>query len=632
MKRVIVGTAGHIDHGKTRLIEALTGTDCDRWAEEKERGITIDLGFAHLEQDDLRVGFVDVPGHERFLHNALAGLGGIRIMLLVVAADEGVKPQTREHLAICTLLGIPAAAVALTKIDLVEKDLVDLAQLEIEELLADTPFAKAAVYPVSSTQGNGVPELRHGLLELAGRHHVEPLVGPARLPVDRTFLLQGLGLVVTGTLISGEIRPGDILERGPGGPQARVRGVQVHDRAADVAVAGERTALQLTGIEHRALARGDQLLTPGAFATSRKLVARFHLLADAPKGLTGSTDIRFHLLAGTTGARIRALEPRRLEPGDTGLVEIRLAAPAPMIPGDRFIVRRPSPPATLGGGTVLDTAWRPRRGKALAAALPAVQVPEELLRLWVEQEGEAGIATAPLAQRLGRSAEILEPALEALAQKQRLLAVPAGSGHGQRWLAPAAYRRVKERAERVLATYFRKERLAEAMPKAEAVERIFPGRAAELADVYLDWLGKQQVLSLSGGKITLPGRTAELSSEETGLAAKILQIFDGAGLEPPSPAALRGQTRAKPQILDGLLSYLIDQRRLLRLPGGLIIASSAVDKLTRDLETAQWREFSVADFKKKFGLTRKWAIPLLEQLDSTGVTRRVGDRRQLVGR
>src|SRR5262245_20608176 len=286
MRRAIVGTAGHIDHGKTRLIEALTGIDCDRLAEEKARGITIDLGFAWLTDGDLQLGFVDVPGHERFLHNALAGLGGIRLMLLVVAADEGVKPQTREHVAICSLLGIPAAVVALTKSDLVNDDLLGLAQLEIEELLATTPFAGAPIVPVSAVTGAGLPRLREELLVRAGAVEVpaDP-TRPARLPIDRAFHLKGLGAVVTGTLAAGRVAPGDELEVVPGGARARVRSVQVHGTPREEALAGERTSLQLAGVELADLARGRQLAPAGALAASHRLLARCTWLPDAGKPL-----------------------------------------------------------------------------------------------------------------------------------------------------------------------------------------------------------------------------------------------------------------------------------------------------------------------------------------------------------
>ncbi|MDH3745333.1 MAG: selenocysteine-specific translation elongation factor [Acidobacteriota bacterium] len=632
MKRTIVGTAGHIDHGKTRLIEALTGIDCDRWAEEKTRGITIDLGFAHLEREDIQVGFVDVPGHERFLHNALAGLGGIRVMLLVVAADEGVKPQTREHLAICSLLNIPAAVVALTKCDLVTSDLLELAQLEILELLAPTPFAEASILPVSSVTGEGIEDLESELLELARCYAVVPRQGEAtRLPVDRVFLLKGLGLVVTGTLASGELAPGDVLEKSGSGKKARVRSIQIHGQSRETANAGERTALQLTGMDHQEIERGDQLTAPDAFRPARRLLARFTLLSDAPRAIKGSTAVRVHLLSSNVGGRLRPLEPASLQPGETGLVEIRCSTAITVVPGDHLIVRRPSPPATMGGGQILDTSWRPRRGKKLGKALAALNGERsQILFHWIVGEGERGASTRDLAQRLGVRDEVIEPELEALAKKQKLLSVPPGTGHGQRWLDPEAYRRVSRRAQRELTSYFRKERLAEGMPKAEALERILPGGGAELADVYLDWLTKQRVLTVDGGSVNLPGRQAELSSEESGLARSLLTAFETAALEPPAPSHLSDLVGGKPQTIDGVLEYLIRRGKLLRLPGGLVIAASAVDEVAGDLRKSHWTDFSVGDFKERFGLTRKWAIPLLEHLDSTGTTRRVENRRQIV--
>ena len=275
----------HIDHGKTSLVRALTGIDCDRWEQEKARGITIDLGFAHLESEGLQIGFVDVPGHERFLHNALAGLGGIRILLLVVAADEGVKPQTREHLDICSLLEIPQAVVALTKSDLAAPDLLELAQLELEELLAEGPFAGAPILPVSSHTGDGLDELKKALLDAAAAQALEgePTEEPARLPIDRAFLLKGVGVVVTGTLTSGVIRAGDTLEVHGTAETARVRGVQVHGEARDKALAGERTSLQLTGIEIESLARGLSLTTPGPSARSAICAAAFAFSRTPPR-------------------------------------------------------------------------------------------------------------------------------------------------------------------------------------------------------------------------------------------------------------------------------------------------------------------------------------------------------------
>jgi len=634
MRRAIVGTAGHIDHGKTSLVLALTGIDCDRWAEEKARGITIDLGFAYLFEGDLQIGFVDVPGHERFLHNALAGLGGIRVMLLVVAGDEGVKPQTREHLAVCSLLGIPSALVALTKVDLVSSDLLELAQLEMEELLAGTPFAGAPILPVSSTTGQGIPELKAALVDLASRHAMPSDPDrPVRLPVDRAFHLKGLGVVVTGTLASGTIRPGGTLEILPHAKdrddRVRVRSIQVHGQPREQAEAGERTSLQLTGVALEDLARGVQIGTPEAFESTTSLLGRFTLLPDAPAPLRGFVPVRLHLYASEVIGRMRPLAEGGLAPGETGPVEIRLEAPVTAVRGDRFIIRRPSPPATLGGGEILDPRWRRHRGTTLAAAL--VALPGDLrssLLFWVQEAGERGLDAAEIARRLGQPAVQAAAELRRLAKEDKLLEVAAGSG--ARWIAPAAVQRVTERARRVLKEYFQKDRLAEAMPKAEAVRRILRGRAADLAPVYLGWLEAQKVLAVHGDQVSLPGRSAQLTGEESKLSAAVLERFDKAGLTPPAPSELQQELSAKPQILDGVVRHLVARGELLRLPSGLVLAASAVARLRRDLLSTSWERFSVADFKDRYGLSRKWAIPLLEHLDSTGATRRMGDDRMVV--
>ncbi|HEY0781085.1 MAG TPA: selenocysteine-specific translation elongation factor, partial [Thermoanaerobaculia bacterium] len=465
MLRTIVGTAGHIDHGKTSLVRALTGIDCDRWAEEKARGITIDLGFAHLVDSDLQLGFVDVPGHERFLHNALAGLGGIRVLLLVVAADEGVKPQTREHLAIASLLGLPAALVALTKVDLVESDLAELAALEVADLLAPTTFAGAAILPVSSTTGQGVAELAAALKDLARRHATpaDP-AQPARLPIDRAFHLKGLGVVVTGTLAQGVVRAGEALELLPrrGGERtARVRTIQVHGPARDTAEAGERTSLQLSGVALEELRRGQELVTPGAFAATTSLFGTFTLLPDAPGPLTGFTAVRLHLHAAEAMGRLRPLAADGLRPGESGPVEIRLASPVVAVRGDRFVVRRPSPQATLGGGTVLDPRWHRYRGPSLTPAVAALSGDRAAaLAFWVQEAGERGLSAEEAARRLGIASREAARELAALAKGAgaSFVEVAEGPGHGRTWIAAAAVRRVAERATKVLAEHFQKDR------------------------------------------------------------------------------------------------------------------------------------------------------------------------------
>ncbi len=642
MRRVVVGTAGHIDHGKTRLIEALTGTDCDRWDEEKARGITIDLGFAHLQEGDLQIGFIDVPGHERFLHNALAGLGGIRVMLLVVAADEGVKPQTREHLDICTLLEIPDAIVVLTKVDTVDADLLELAQLEVTELLEATPFADAPLLPVSSVTGEGIDLLRAALVERATAQALDDeamptstasTAPPFRLPVDRAFHLKGLGVLVTGTALTGEIAPGDtvsVLSTGRRGTVtlSRVRGLQVHGATRDLARAGERTALQLAGVELTDVERGTQLATPDLLQASKTLCARLRLLSDAPETLDGWTPIRFHLLSHEVVGKMRPLgDP--IAPGATGLVEIRLAEPAVAIRTDRFIVRRPSPATTLGGGTILDPHWRRRRGALLRAATAAVQDDARALALWVEETGERGCEAASLTRRLGLRTPEIEQELDQLVNDGRLLRV--ASGRGSRWIAPVVSERVLARGRDVLGTFLASDRLARGMPKAAFLAQILPTRARDLADTYLQWLVAAKVIVVNGGLVTTPGRSIELTKDESHLSTSLLAAIEKAGLTPPSPQELSRSLGAKPQILEGVQRYLIEDGKLVSLPTGLIVSTVAINNLRRSLAEAGWTSFSVPEFKDHVGVSRKWAIPLLEHLDSIGVTRRVGDKRQLVG-
>lgn len=630
-RHALVGTAGHVDHGKTALVAALTGIDCDRLAEEKQRGITIDLGFAHLFAGDLELGFVDVPGHERFLHNALAGLGGIRILLLVVAADEGVKPQTREHLAIASLLAIPRAVVALTKRDLVASDLAGLAALEVAELLAPTPFAGAPVFPVSSTTGDGIAALREALVAAAAEEAARslPLGRPTRLPIDRAFHLKGHGAVVTGTLVSGRLASGDALTLLPAGISVRARSLQVHGRPRREAEAGERTAVQVAGADLAQLERGGTLATPEAFAPSRRLCLRFTLLADAPAPLSGFVPVALHLFSQEVPGRLRPLAPPRLAPGESGLVELRLARPVVAARGDRAIVRRLSPAETLGGGELLDPLWRPRRRAAREAALAALGDERSALTFWIGEAGLEGATSAELARRCGRSPAELGETLAAYEREGGLLRASGAEPAAARWLLPRVVEALAAEAKRLLADFFARDRLAAGMPRAEAVKRLLPGRAAELSEVLFSWLVAGRAIALAGDVVTLPGRAGQLAGSDSALARALLERLHAAGLEPPSPAALATDLMAKPQIVDGLLRYLVERGEVVKLPGGLLVARSAFDRLRADLLATGWERFGVGAFKERFGLSRKWAIPLLEQLDSLGVTRRHGDERLL---
>ncbi|HEY4575587.1 MAG TPA: SelB C-terminal domain-containing protein, partial [Thermoanaerobaculia bacterium] len=361
------------------------------------------------------------------------------------------------------------------------------------------------------------------------------------------------------------------------------------------------------------------------------LLARFTLLADAPAPVRGFIPVRLHLYANEVLGRMRPLDPEGLAPGETGPVEIRLQAPVSALRGDRFILRRPSPPTTLGGGEILDPRWRRHRGTILQQALTSLQKDlPAALPFWVQEAGERGVDAADLARRLGLPPAEVAKRLAALARTQKLIEVPEEHGRPRRWINPGAVQRVTERARRVLKEHFQKDRLAESISKAEAVRRILRGRGAELADVYLGWLTAQKVLMVQGDQVTLPGRSAQLTGEESKLSTAVLELYQKAGLAAPSPGEAAQTLGAKPQILDGVIRHLVTRGQMVKLPSGLLLAASVLSGLRQDLLATAWDRFSVADFKDRFGLTRKWAIPLLEHLDSTGATRRVGDDRMVV--
>jgi selenocysteine-specific elongation factor len=575
---------------------------------------------------------VDVPGHERFLHNALAGLGGIRIGLLVVAATEGVMPQTREHLAICGLLGIPSVLVALTKTDLVEDDLAELAELEIEEFLEDTPYAGSPVFRVSAVSGEGLEGLRRGLLDLASGHVLaEHPEDPVRFPIDRAFLLKGLGTVVTGTLVSGIIEQGDHLALLPGVNAVRIRNIQIHGEDRPYASAGERTSLQVGGVGLESLRRGLQLVTPAAFQATTRLCARFRLLKDSPVEIDEPTEIRFHLYATEVLGTLRALRPTKLEPSDEGIVEIRLREAVVMGRGDRFIVRRPTPATTLGGGTILDPQWSHPRRKNLPGALEALsRSTGEAVHHWIEASGARGLVLEDLIPRLALPRARIQTVLAELVESERLLEISEDPGEPPRWLATTVFERLVERASKVLERFFERKRLAVAMPKAHWVAQVLPKLSPRLTEYYLVSLQRLGILELEGDMVTLPGRRVELSERERRAVAELLKAMEAGGLSPPDADALRATISPEaPVVFDAAVEHLLATGQLVRLPNRALISASGIERLKESLRDRGSDNLTVQEFKDRFELTRKWAIPLLEHLDSIGFTRRAGDLRLL---
>jgi selenocysteine-specific elongation factor len=633
MKHVIVGTAGHIDHGKSALVLALTGTDPDRWEEEKRRGITIDLGFAHLDLGaDLRIGFIDVPGHERFVKNMLAGVGGIDIVLLVVAADESIKPQTREHFDICRLLGIRQGLIVVTKADLVERDVLDLVRLEVQEFVAGSFLDGAPILAVSARTGEGLEELKQELRRLSLELPPKPADLPFRLPIDRSFVMKGFGAVVTGTLIAGTVEKEAEVEIFPLGRRVRVRGIEVYNAPADRATAGQRTALNLAGVEAKQIRRGMVLAPPGLFQPSVRLDCTLTLLPNA-RPLRNRAQVHFHCGTAETLTTVVLLDGKELAPGATGLVQLRLTEPGLFVPGDRFIVRQFSPVTTIGGGSVLDNQPSKHR-LGDAATLESLRVlehgePGARLELLVQQAGEATLAA--LAARTGwRPADVLRVAKSLETRNRlRLLGQPPNLFTHREHFEQLATR-IVEHLERFHAA----DPLVGGLAKEELRSRL--GNGAErslpsptLLNALLQSLAAQGRVDVHGDTVRVGGRQIRLSPEELAARDQISAAFQKAGLAVPSAREVLEKLPVDRARAEKLLKILLKENVLHKVREDLIFHQSALGELRGILarRKAQNSRLSVADFKELTGLTRKYAIPLLEYLDRERVTRREGDER-----
>ncbi|MCC6863007.1 MAG: selenocysteine-specific translation elongation factor [Bryobacterales bacterium] len=619
MKNIIVGTAGHIDHGKTALVKALTGIDADRLEEEKRRGITIDIGFAHLQLTPaLRLGFVDVPGHERFVKNMLAGVGGIDLVLFVIAADESIKPQTREHFDICRLLGIPKAIVALTKTDLVDAEIVDLVRLEVEEFVAGSFLEGASVVPVSSSTGEGIAELREQLARAAAAVPEKDASRHFRLPVDRAFSMKGFGTVVTGTLVSGSVVKEQEVEIQPGGRRVRVRGVQVYGEAAGRACAGERTALNLADVEPGELRRGMVLTEPGLFHTTQTLDALLELLP-AAKPLKHRAPVHFHAGTAEVEAEVRLFGAAALQPGGRAFARLLLREPVLLLPQDRFIIRMFSPVVTIGGGVVLDPAGiRYRRGDDPAARLRVLEqgTPAERLALFV-RESPYGLAFSDLLSRTGMTARELEQAAAA----GPFLILPAA----QPWLVDRAwFENAAARLAAAVRDFHRANPLLPGIAKQDLRGRELPDSPPFLIDALL---AAAPEIVVEGEIVRLRSHKLVLKQDEQEARAAIEGAFERAGLAVPPVAEVLARSGVELARARSLLQMLLRERRLVRVNDDLVFHRAAIDQLRALLHAHRGESFGVAAFKDWTGISRKYAIPLLEYLDRERVTRREGDQR-----
>jgi selenocysteine-specific elongation factor len=633
MKNVVAGTAGHIDHGKTALVKALTGIDADRLEEEKRRGITIDLGFAHMQlTPSLSLAFVDVPGHERFVKNMLAGVGGIDLALLVVAASESVKPQTREHFDICRLLGVPRGVIALTKADLVDGEILALARAEVEDLVAGSFLEGAPIVPVSSVTGAGLDELRHELARVAGSVPARDPAGWFRLPIDRVFSVKGAGVVVTGTLISGTVAREQEVEVYPSGRRLRVRGVEVHGSKAERAVAGQRTALNLADVEVSELARGDALSEPGRFRAVKQIDCRLDLLRSA-KPLKHRAPVHFHSGTAEIEAQVRLLDADgaggvptpfvgppalALEPGAGAWVRIVLRRPALLLPGDRFIIRSFSPVTTIGGGAVVDSGAGRQPGACSRLSVLASADAAARIALLV-RESKFGLPMRELVARTG----MLEAAIAAAAARAPVVVL----AQPEPWYADRAwFEAARQRLAQTVGEFHRANPLAPGIGKEDLRARELPSAPAFLLDELLARDGP----ILEGSLVRMPGHHVALKDDEEQARAAIERAFEQGGLATPALAGVLAQSGVEPARARSLLAILLREKKLVRIGEDLVFHQAAIQTLRAMLAARKPARFTVGDFKTWTGVSRKYAIPLLEYLDRERITRRDGDARVIL--
>jgi selenocysteine-specific elongation factor len=633
IQHVIVGTAGHIDHGKSTLVEALTGTHPDRLEEEKRRGITIDLGFAFLNLEGVRIGLVDVPGHEKFVRNMLAGAGGIDVVLLVVAADESIKPQTREHFEICQLLGIPRGLVAITKADLVDADVLGLVKLEVEEFARGSFLSGAAVVPVSARTGVGLDALKAELLHAARAAPKKDAARHLRLPIDRSFAMKGFGTVVTGTLVAGSVKVEDEVELYPAGGRLRVRGLHSGGKAVQRAVAGQRTAVNLAGIDHSEIERGMSLAPAGIFEPTDRVDARISVLASA-KRVKNHARMHFHQGTAETIAEVILLEGEELAPGSSGLAQLRLKQKALLLPGDRFILRQFSPVVTIGGGVVVDAkaARHKARDRSALVALEILERgnQEEILLAMAESKA-GGVSAAEAIARTGWTEAEITSTARKLSESGKVRVISAA----QQALVMASSRAVAECAEELRATvekFHHENPLLPGIARHDLRSRCGNPRV-ELFETSLADLVKAKTLSVAGDMVQRTGRAVALAPEEERAKELIEREFERAGLEAPSFATVLAKLPVEAQRAQKILQILLREQVLVRVTTELVLHRSAVERLRQTLSRYRKEKgarLPIPVFKELTGVTRKYAIPLLEYLDRQQVTRRVGDERVIL--
>lgn len=639
MKHIIVGTAGHIDHGKTALVKALTGIDADRLKEEKQRGITIDIGFANLALGDFQFGFVDVPGHERFVKNMLAGAHGLDIVMLVIAADESVMPQTREHFDICRLLHVKSGLVALTKSDMVDEELLELARAEIEDFIDGSFLEGAPVIAVSSRTGEGIEELKNTLVNLAEKIESKATAAVSRLPIDRAFSIKGFGTVCTGTLIAGEIKTGDELEILPAGLKARVRNLQVHGHDTDRAFAGQRTAVNLQGINLDNVERGAMLAPAGRLQATSMIDARLELLSSAPRPLTQRARVRLHHGTAEVMARIVLLGASRgnsqlqIEPGGNRIVQLRLEQPILALPGDRFIIRSYSPQVTIGGGIILDALPEKHRisDREALARLEQIEQSDEVSRTaaFIEMAGARAITIHEIGARTGATNDQIAETAEDLIKSGRAFEV---SNSPLTLLSAESQTALATKVIELLSMHHKREPLSLGVSREEVRERVFGTSRAEVFRAVVARLVEEGKVAAEREALRLASHRPALTDADMASKQALEAAFKTAGLHAATLEETASTAGIKIDLARKLYNLLAAEGRIQRI-GDMVFHVDSIEDLKGRISAQKSvnPKIDVAVFKEiTGGLTRKHAIPLLEFLDRERITRRVGNEREIL--
>lgn len=616
--------AGHIDHGKTSIVKALTGIDTDRLKEEKERGMTTDLGFAFLGNE---VAIIDVPGHEKFVKTMVAGVNTVDLALLVIAADDGVMPQTREHLEILRLLQIPTGLIALNKIDLAESDWLELVKTDIAKLVHGTFLEAAPVIPLSTVTGEGVDKLREAISIKARQVHQRKDKGVFRLPVDRIFSIKGFGTVVAGTILSGRIRVEDSVELLPQGRILRVRGLQVHDQTVQESSIGLRTAINLLGVEKESIERGDVLGQPGYYRPTSMIDARSVYLSSEKAKLENRTRVRFHVNTTEVIARVILLDSERMNPGEEGFVQIHFEKPVVADVGDRFVMRSYSPVRTIGGGSVLDV--HPEKHKRfhadVAERLERIDKgdPVQILLEELTSADRMLISTAELGKRVGIPPEVCEKQLAGLCDQKQIVQVEHDG-----WFTVANLEALKTKVVELLGKLHGEYSLKAGIPGGEVHSRLKPPVEKKLFDGLCRALGNEGVIKSFGDRIALSTHTVRLTPEQKRMKERIEEMLLKSPLMPPN---LHEVTAALGKEGANLVSLLIEMGELVRLEQDIVMHRKGIEKATREIEAflSQKLQAPLGEIREHLGISRKYALPILLYLDSVGVTDRDGDVRRL---